>query len=110
MPRCVPFGTRCTTSLLTCDVNLQLWMGTHPSCPSTLVETKENLKEYLKAHPELLGDKVVKHFGEDLPFLFKVSVERLLGANGTRTDARLVAGPCDSQGAQYPGSSRQEAR
>jgi hypothetical protein len=48
-------------------------MGTHPSCPSTLLDTKENLKEYLKTHPELLGDKVVKHFGDDLPFLFKVS-------------------------------------
>lgn len=59
-------------------------MGTHPSCPSTLLETKENLKEYLKAHPELLGDKVVKHFGDDLPFLFKVSSGRMLGADGTR--------------------------
>lgn len=52
-------------------------MGTHPSCPSTLLETGESLKEYLKARPELLGSKVVKKFGEDLPFLFKVSFSEL---------------------------------
>ncbi|GAA5879774.1 hypothetical protein JCM16303_004171 [Sporobolomyces ruberrimus] len=50
----------------------ELWMGTHPSCPSTLLETKQDLKEYLSEHPELLGDKVVEKFGQDLPFLFKV--------------------------------------
>ena len=49
-----------------------MWMGTHPSCPSTLLETGESLKEYLKTRPELLGAKVVSKFGEDLPFLFKV--------------------------------------
>lgn len=53
---------------------LQLWMGTHPSCPSTLLESKESLKTYIEAHPELLGDKVVQYYGKDLPFLFKVSV------------------------------------
>ncbi|GAA6016305.1 hypothetical protein JCM10207_000463 [Rhodosporidiobolus poonsookiae] len=50
----------------------ELWMGTHPSCPSTLMATGQDLKKYLKARPELLGDKVVKKFGDDLPFLFKV--------------------------------------
>ncbi|GAA5873145.1 hypothetical protein JCM8547_006803 [Rhodosporidiobolus lusitaniae] len=50
----------------------ELWMGTHPSCPSTLYATGQDLKKYLKAKPELLGDKVVKKFGDDLPFLFKV--------------------------------------
>lgn len=82
-PRCVALYSP-KDGLLTRDIAPQLWMGTHPSCPSTLLETKENLKEYLKAHPELLGDKVVKHFGDDLPFLFKVSLGRMLGANGTR--------------------------
>lgn len=47
-------------------------MGTHPSCPSTLLESGESLKEYVEAHPELLGDKIVKYYGKDLPFLFKV--------------------------------------
>lgn len=49
-------------------------MGTHPSCPSLLLESKESLKEYLAGWPELLGDKVVSKFGKDLPFLFKVSL------------------------------------
>ena len=47
-------------------------MGTHPSCPSTRRDGGESLKDYLKLHPQLLGDKVVTHFGDDLPFLFKV--------------------------------------
>lgn len=51
---------------------MQLWMGTHPSCPSTLLKSGEDLKQYIKSHPELLGEKVHKKFGEDLPFLFKV--------------------------------------
>jgi hypothetical protein len=34
--------------------------------------TGQDLKKYLKSRPELLGDKVVKKFGDDLPFLFKV--------------------------------------
>ncbi|GAA5956886.1 hypothetical protein JCM3765_006630 [Sporobolomyces pararoseus] len=51
----------------------ELWMGTHPSCPSTLLTSGQDLKEYLSAHPELLGEKVINKFGgKDLPFLFKV--------------------------------------
>lgn len=48
-------------------------MGTHPSCPSTLLESGQDLKKHLSQHPELLGKKVVEKFGDgDLPFLFKV--------------------------------------
>jgi hypothetical protein len=59
------------------------------------------LKEHLKAHPELLGDKVVKKFGEDLPFLFKVrSVPRrrpfALSLTPRRTGARYRQGALDS--------------
>ncbi|KAL8290619.1 hypothetical protein RQP46_002877 [Phenoliferia psychrophenolica] len=50
----------------------ELWMGTHPSCPSRLASSNESLKEYLAKNPELLGSKVVQKFGDDLPFLFKV--------------------------------------
>lgn len=35
---------------------------------------KSSLKEYLASYPELLGEQVVKKFGKDLPFLFKVCV------------------------------------
>ncbi|KAM0751288.1 mannose-6-phosphate isomerase [Meredithblackwellia eburnea MCA 4105] len=50
----------------------ELWMGTHPSCPSRLLDTNESLKEYLAKNPKLLGQKVIDKFGDDLPFLFKV--------------------------------------
>ncbi|KDE07466.1 mannose-6-phosphate isomerase [Microbotryum lychnidis-dioicae p1A1 Lamole] len=68
----------------------ELWMGTHPSCPSTLLETKENLKQYLKQHPELLGEKVVKHFGDDLPFLFKVLAIRKALSIQAHPDKKLA--------------------
>lgn len=52
---------------------MQLWMGTHPSLPSKLASDGSSLKDYLEKNPNLLGDKVVKHYdGKDLPFLFKV--------------------------------------
>lgn len=54
----------------------QLWMGTHPSCPSRLAATNQSLKEYLVKNPSLLGSKVVAKFGADLPFLFKVCLHR----------------------------------
>lgn len=54
--------------------SVQLWMGTHPSCPSLLLSDSSTLKDFLATRPELLGEKVVKKFGKDLPFLFKVRV------------------------------------
>ncbi|SNX87931.1 probable PMI40 - mannose-6-phosphate isomerase [Melanopsichium pennsylvanicum] len=60
----------------------ELWMGTHPSCPSRIIisNTKDGefecLSSYLAQHPELMGSKVVSKFSDqkagDLPFLFKV--------------------------------------
>eukprot|EP00249_Psilotum_nudum_P036521 c7809_g1_i2 orf=601-1332(+) len=55
----------------------ELWMGTHESGPSLVVlEDAENsiilLKDWLSENPEVLGDKVVKRWGTELPFLFKV--------------------------------------
>ena len=47
-------------------------MGTHPSMASKVFKGGQNLKDHLAEHPELLGDKVRGHFGDDLPFLFKV--------------------------------------
>ncbi|TNY20983.1 phosphomannose isomerase type I [Rhodotorula diobovata] len=68
----------------------ELWMGTHPSCPSTLLSTGEDLKKYLKAHPELLGDKVVSKFGDDLPFLFKVLAIRKALSIQAHPDKKLA--------------------
>lgn len=53
----------------------ELWMGTHAKGPSTLRLGKK--EELLRKHIEqfskrVLGKQVIKKFGEQLPFLFKV--------------------------------------
>ncbi|KZO93783.1 mannos-6-phosphate isomerase [Calocera viscosa TUFC12733] len=50
----------------------ELWMGTHANSPSSIYPDGPTLLSYVQAHPELLGAKVQEHFGNDLPFLFKV--------------------------------------
>ncbi|KAI0526973.1 hypothetical protein KFK09_002569 [Dendrobium nobile] len=55
----------------------ELWMGTHESGPSFvdlgLAEVERlALKSLVEENPSLLGEKVVKRWGKDLPFLFKV--------------------------------------
>ncbi|KAF8313387.1 mannose-6-phosphate isomerase [Clavulina sp. PMI_390] len=50
----------------------ELWMGTHPSGPSEVVDQHVLLKDHLNAHPQLIGSTVRQHFGDDLPFLFKI--------------------------------------
>lgn len=47
-------------------------MGTHPSGPSKLLRSGQDLKEFIHQHPDVLGSAVRDHFGDDLPFLFKV--------------------------------------
>ncbi|PCH37027.1 mannose-6-phosphate isomerase [Wolfiporia cocos MD-104 SS10] len=65
----------------------ELWMGTHPSGPSRLLESEANvtLAQYLTSHPELIGSNVVERFRSagaaqgNLPFLFKVlAIEKAL--------------------------------
>ncbi|KAL3219989.1 hypothetical protein MRX96_005735 [Rhipicephalus microplus] len=50
----------------------ELWMGTHPSCPSQVRGTDKTLASYITEHPECLGSGVQAVFGVQLPFLFKV--------------------------------------
>lgn len=50
----------------------ELWMGTHPSCPSKIRGTDKTLASYITEHPECLGGSVRAIFGAQLPFLFKV--------------------------------------
>ena len=58
----------------------ELWMGTHPKCPSRLPDGA-SLAEHLAAHPQALGPAVAERFG-GLPFLFKVlSVNKALSAS-----------------------------
>ncbi|KAL6589872.1 hypothetical protein ACP70R_050186 [Stipagrostis hirtigluma subsp. patula] len=50
----------------------ELWMGTHPSAPSTLLEDGGLLGDWLGRNPDALGPAVAARWGGDLPFLFKV--------------------------------------
>ncbi|KAG2595933.1 hypothetical protein PVAP13_5KG118500 [Panicum virgatum] len=50
----------------------ELWMGTHPSGPSTLLDGGELLGDWLARNPDALGPAVAARWGGDLPFLFKV--------------------------------------
>ncbi|WWC92563.1 mannose-6-phosphate isomerase, class I [Kwoniella dendrophila CBS 6074] len=56
----------------------ELWMGTHPTLPSKLSQSKTEttLSEYIKSYNSVLGDKVINKFEDakdgNLPFLFKV--------------------------------------
>jgi mannose-6-phosphate isomerase len=52
----------------------EMWMGTYPSVPSRVRATGEPLLEYLKNHPDLVGESVCRsRYGPDIPFLPKVS-------------------------------------
>ena len=54
----------------------ELWMGTHTSGPSRVVnhEGKSELllKDWLTAHTDALGQNVLERWEGELPFLFKV--------------------------------------
>ena len=50
----------------------ELWMGTHPSGPSTLLGDGALLRDWLARNPDALGPAVTARWGGDLPFLFKV--------------------------------------
>lgn len=51
----------------------EYWLGVHPKGTADVVTDNglESLATILKDHPSLLGEKVIKTFGE-LPFLFKI--------------------------------------
>lgn len=76
----------------------EFWMGTHESGPSYAVVPVEanagspnggleknarkrnycdsvSLKEWIAQNPSVLGDKVLRKWGPDLPFLFKVALQ-----------------------------------
>jgi len=53
----------------------ELWIGTHPNAPTRVLSTGQLLSEHLVAHPELVGESVIKRFSlqdGQIPFLFKV--------------------------------------
>ncbi|XP_043707106.1 mannose-6-phosphate isomerase 2-like [Telopea speciosissima] len=59
----------------------EFWMGTHESGPSFVINDSKvrdsdsefiSLKSWILENPSVLGNKIVKKWGTDLPFLFKV--------------------------------------
>lgn len=71
----------------------ELWMGTHPTCPSKVKGTNQTLADWISEHPESLGESVRGTFGSQLPFLFKVlSVDTALSiqAHPTKGLAELL--------------------
>ncbi|KAJ4951848.1 hypothetical protein NE237_028680 [Protea cynaroides] len=58
----------------------EFWMGTHESGPSFVINNRKGgsesefmtLKSWILENPSVLGHKVLKRWGADLPFLFKV--------------------------------------
>ena len=55
----------------------ELWMGTHPKAPALMADGGD-LVEWLKGHPEVLGEDALEENGS-LPFLFKVlSIDKAL--------------------------------
>jgi len=47
-------------------------MGTHPSLPSKDLKTGRSLLELAEDNHSLIGAEVTEHYGNKLPFLFKV--------------------------------------
>ncbi|KAK4139022.1 mannose-6-phosphate isomerase [Trichocladium antarcticum] len=50
----------------------ELWMGTHPSNPSTDVTTGRTLLDLVQDNNSFLAPSVVARYGNQLPFLFKI--------------------------------------
>ncbi|KAI1319795.1 Mannose-6-phosphate isomerase [Mortierella claussenii] len=50
----------------------ELWMGTHPSGPSSLYQSDKTLESVLKSNPQLLTPHFHEKYHGHLPFLFKV--------------------------------------
>lgn len=50
------------------------WLGTHPALPSQIIVdgNAQDFGEFLKKHPELLGEKSRRQFGDSLPYLLKI--------------------------------------
>jgi mannose-6-phosphate isomerase len=66
-------------------------MGTHLSLPSRVLSSGVLLSSHLDANAQLLGNKVIAHFGKDLPFLFKVlAIEKALSIQA-HPDKKLAA-------------------
>lgn len=74
----------------------ELWMGAHSSAPA-LVEQGDrtiSLDQMIEKHPQaILGEKTIVHFGEQLPFLFKIlDVRKMLSIQAHPSKKQAVQG------------------
>lgn len=87
----------------------ELWMGTHPSVPSKVLDTNTNgtktttLRQLIAEQPDKLLTPAVEHkFGPELPFLFKVlSIRKALSIQA-HPDKELGAQLHAADPAHYP--------
>ena len=51
----------------------EMWMGTYPTTPSSVLSSGEDLQKHIDVNKEkLVGESILRKFGADLPFLPKV--------------------------------------
>lgn len=65
-------STTITLILTLSPIQPQLWMGTHPSNPSKDLTTGRTLLDLVQDNEALLSHSTVAHYGNKLPFLFKI--------------------------------------
>jgi mannose-6-phosphate isomerase len=72
----------------------ELWIGAHPHAPSRLERDLRTLPELIAAAPlDNLGERVIKRFGERLPFMVKViAAEEALSLQVHPDDEQARAG------------------
>ena len=77
----------------------QLWMGTHPNCPSAVLrpaQPDKPLLDWVRENPDSLGSEVKDYFHGNLPFLFKVlSVRTSLSIQAHPNKVSVVDGVDD---------------
>lgn len=74
----------------------ELWMGAHLLAPSQIVQQNSSvsLDKFILQSPKVaLGEKVIQHFGNSLPYLFKVlDVREMLSIQAHPTKAQAEQG------------------
>lgn len=79
-------------------------MGTHPNNPSYDKGTGRSLQELVEENEALLSPELVKKFGKQLPFLFKVlSIEKVLSIQA-HPDKKLAERLHKEDPENYPGT------
>jgi len=79
-------------------------MGTHPSLPSKELKTGRSLLELIEDNQSLMGSEVIEHYGNKLPFLFKVlSITKALSIQA-HPNKKLAEQIHNKDSKNYPGN------